>query len=390
MCQGRHSQTYCEIRTESSRTFAGKGWLSCFLPMSVFILLPLMKFNLKHLPAVLLLAGLSPLTAQAVVLPIIADTHIAAINAGGSVIVNINSQSKALLNFNTSTLPSGISSHDIAKATLVFYVKTVPIKGKLQVSAITGAWNENTVTLNKAPPTRSSQQTSTTISSGNTYFAVDVTTSVMDWVDFPTTTKGLMLEPAGLTPNTSLTIDSKEATLTSHPAYIEVVLKGLAGATGATGATGANSTVAGPTGPTGPASTVAGPTGSTGPASTVAGPTGPASTVAGPTGASAPVHAIGDSYGGGKVFYVYEGGQHGLIAATADQSTGIRWHGGTITNTMAKANGWRAGETNTVIIIANQGYANYAASICNEYSVTVAGVTYANWYLPSKDELNLF
>jgi hypothetical protein len=190
--------------------------------MPAFILLPLMKFKLKHLPAALLLAGLSPLAAQAVVLPIIADTYIGGTGtsfflssgAGASVAVKINPQSKALLNFDTSTLPSGISSGDIAKATLVFYVKTVPTSGKLQISPITGAWNE-TVTLFNAPLTRASQQTSTTISSSNTYFAVDVTTSVMDWVDFPTTTKGLMLEPAGLTPNTSLTIDSKEATLTS-------------------------------------------------------------------------------------------------------------------------------------------------------------------------------
>jgi hypothetical protein len=34
-------------------------------------------------------------------------------------------------------------------------------------------------------------------------------------------------------------------------------------------------------------------------------------------------HYIGESYGGGIVFYVYDGGQHGLIAATDDQSTGI-------------------------------------------------------------------
>ena len=32
-------------------------------------------------------------------------------------------------------------------------------------------------------------------------------------------------------------------------------------------------------------------------------------------------HTIGDSYGGGIVFYVYDGGQHGLIAATTDQSS---------------------------------------------------------------------
>ncbi len=104
------------------------------------------------------------------------------------------------------------------------------------------------------------------------------------------------------------------------------------------------------------------------------------------------VHFIGESYGGGIVFYVYDNGQHGLIAATADQSPGIRWYGGTNTNTRARADGVGAGLKNTAIIIANQGPVDgnaFAATVCNEYSVTVAGVTYGDWYLPSKHELNL-
>ncbi|MCX6313611.1 MAG: DUF1566 domain-containing protein [Sphingobacteriales bacterium] len=106
------------------------------------------------------------------------------------------------------------------------------------------------------------------------------------------------------------------------------------------------------------------------------------------------VHFIGESYGGGIVFYVYDNGQHGLIAATADQNGGapIRWYGGTNTNTRARADGVGAGLKNTAIIIANQGPVDgnaFAATVCNEYSVTVAGVTYGDWYLPSKHELNL-
>ena len=104
------------------------------------------------------------------------------------------------------------------------------------------------------------------------------------------------------------------------------------------------------------------------------------------------IHTIGESYGGGIVFYVYDGGQHGLIAATSDQYGAMRWYAGTNTNTMAFANGTGAGKANTAIIIANQGYgdgANYAARLCNEYWVTDDGVTYGDWYLPSKHELNL-
>ncbi len=103
-------------------------------------------------------------------------------------------------------------------------------------------------------------------------------------------------------------------------------------------------------------------------------------------------HYIGESYGGGKVFYVYDNGKHGLIAATSDQGTGIRWYGGSNTNTRARADGVGAGLKNTALIIANQGAVDgdaFAATVCNEYSVTVDGVTYGDWYLPSKNELNL-
>ena len=102
--------------------------------------------------------------------------------------------------------------------------------------------------------------------------------------------------------------------------------------------------------------------------------------------------AIGDSYQGGIIFWLDATGQHGLIAATTDQSTSMRWSAGTYAWTMAKADGVGAGKANTAIIIANQGYgdgATYAARICNEYSVTVGGVTYGDLYLPSKYELNL-
>jgi hypothetical protein len=107
---------------------------------------------------------------------------------------------------------------------------------------------------------------------------------------------------------------------------------------------------------------------------------------------SSTAHYIGESYGGGIVFYVHDNGQHGLIAATSDQSTGIRWYGGSYANTRARGDGVGAGLKNTAIIIGNQGAVDgnaFAATVCNEYSVTVDGVTYGDWYLPSKIELNL-
>ncbi len=105
------------------------------------------------------------------------------------------------------------------------------------------------------------------------------------------------------------------------------------------------------------------------------------------------VHFIGENYGGGIVYYVYDNGQHGLIAATADQSTGMQWYNGTFRYTGTTGDGLGAGAMNTAMIVATQmadnQTGNFAAKVCADYSVTVGGITYGDWYLPSKYELNL-
>ncbi|MBS1859754.1 MAG: collagen-like protein [Acidobacteria bacterium] len=98
----------------------------------------------------------------------------------------------------------------------------------------------------------------------------------------------------------SFFIDSKENSLTSHPAVLEVNLFGQQGAQGAQGPQGAPGAPGppGPQGATGPAGLpgpagAAGPTGATGPvgAQGPAGATGPAGPagVQGPTGATGPI-----------------------------------------------------------------------------------------------------
>jgi hypothetical protein len=103
-------------------------------------------------------------------------------------------------------------------------------------------------------------------------------------------------------------------------------------------------------------------------------------------------YQVGDFAHGGIVFWIDEPGQHGLVCAKTDQSTGVRWYAGTYTHTMALGDGPLAGKMNTAIIIANQGFGDgetYAARICNELQITEGVKTYGDWYLPSKEELNL-
>ncbi|MBN2612832.1 MAG: DUF1566 domain-containing protein [Bacteroidales bacterium] len=110
------------------------------------------------------------------------------------------------------------------------------------------------------------------------------------------------------------------------------------------------------------------------------------------TAENVPKHFIGENYGGGIVFYVYDNGQHGLIAATSDQSAAIRWYAGSHKTLKTNRDGVGTGYGNTSVIIAAQGNGdgnNYAALLCSQYSVEVNGVVYGDWYLPSKKELLL-
>ena len=113
-------------------------------------------------------------------------------------------------------------------------------------------------------------------------------------------------------------------------------------------------------------------------------------------GGSSTTYEVGDFAQGGIVFWVDETGQHGLVCAKVDQyymmtsENTPTWYNGSYTHTEANGDGVYSGEMNTTLIIANQGSSsNYAAGFSAKYKVTESGVTYGDWYLPSKKELDL-
>ena len=102
---------------------------------------------------------------------------------------------------------------------------------------------------------------------------------------------------------------------------------------------------------------------------------------------------VGDSYGGGTVVYIFQPGDsryvagetHGIIAATSDVSYSS-W-GCTTTATGATGTAIGTGASNTASIIANACVdANNPAKLCADYR----GGGYSDWFMPSRDELNLF
>lgn len=100
--------------------------------------------------------------------------------------------------------------------------------------------------------------------------------------------------------------------------------------------------------------------------------------------------AVGDLYQGGVIVYLFQSGdpgyvagqKHGLVIANTDQGSTVWSPGFTLVGSTSSGIG--AGSANTNAIVAAIGGTGYAASNCQNLSLT----GFNDWFLPSKDELN--
>ena len=107
---------------------------------------------------------------------------------------------------------------------------------------------------------------------------------------------------------------------------------------------------------------------------------------------------IGNPYQGGIIAHVYQEGDngyvagevHGFIVATEDQNTSDRTEWGCYDTEISGADGTAigTGAQNTLDILAGCSQDEIAAKIASDYEVTEDGVTYDDWFLPSKGDLS--
>ena len=271
--------------------------------------------------------------------PPLKDTYIAAAtpdtNFGSAANLIVAPGTTGLVQFDLSSIPL---SANVSQAYLRIYVNKVTTGGTVNFVPLTSTWTESGVggvTWNTQPG-QGSVIASSIVSVSNTFVLVDVTAQVQGWIATPASNFGLGMIPSG---STSIQIDSKENTSTSHPSTLELTIvgpqgptgpggpQGTTGPAGPTGAAGANGATgptgpAGSTGPTGPTGAVGptgplGATGATGPAGATGptGPTGPTG-VAGATGPSGPTGSIGPT---GPVGPLGSTGPTGPIGAAGPQ-----------------------------------------------------------------------
>jgi hypothetical protein len=201
--------------------------------------------------------------------PLAADTHLNTVlpgnNFGGVATLNAGGGATALLRFDLSSLPPGVTADKLVKANLLLFVNRIGAAGQIEAQPVYSAWTEASVTAATAPALGGlGSGVSFPVGTAGQFVSVDLTALAKQWIANPAANFGIALAPSAAAPGTVAFFDSKENTTTAHVARLDLTLadqgpQGLQGATGAKGDKGDP----GPAGATGsPGAT--GATGATG------------------------------------------------------------------------------------------------------------------------------
>lgn len=206
---------------------------------------------LAALATAVLLASASAAEAS-IDAPIAADTHTmgpsdAAVRGRESAL-RVVEGGGAWLRFSLQTLPDGISSVDVADASLSLWVRGVERPGVLGVRAVLDPWSESTLVGTSAPGVIEDVLASAAVGTEaeNGFVSIDVTEIVRAWVDGSLPNHGIELISVG--GEGAFRLDSKESTGGGHEPRLRVQL----GTPGAGPTNDVPLSFHGPEGPPGP------------------------------------------------------------------------------------------------------------------------------------------
>lgn len=200
-----------------------------------------MKKTILSLSIAAALFGANAQAGGAHEVPVIADTRIDLTvpdeNFGAAESILITESSIGLIRFRldpNSTLPE-VKSDRIAKASLWVWVNGVVETADLHVALVYGAWNEDAVTYGDAPYIGNDFD-NREVTNSRQFVLFDVTQQVKEWLSNPELHLGfaLRLYQQGV----SLSLDSKENTLTGHQPRLMIALTPVPGPQGIQGERG--------------------------------------------------------------------------------------------------------------------------------------------------------
>ena len=131
----------------------------------------------------------------------------------------------AYIQFDLSSIPTGYTGSNVAKATLKLYVNAVTTAGSFNVDFVNGNWSGKTITYNLAPALGSTIVSSVSLPTADksSYFAIDVTSALQAWLNGTQANDGIALVANG---PLNASFDSNENTAQSHPPELDVVFSG--------------------------------------------------------------------------------------------------------------------------------------------------------------------